>query len=197
MKQRQAIGRWGAICASALLLVVGASPSWASDDDFEIDRARLDDGRLEVRGDKPRDATVTVVNAFDPSQVIGSDDDDDDDWRVRVSESRLSPVPCRVRAISSDGQTVERYVSRAPADCAPKDDNQPPANIAPTANANGPYGGTTGVASAGSVSEGGSSGLGGYSIVDAADADAAVAMAKGCPILANGGRVEVHTALEM
>jgi hypothetical protein len=60
-----------------------------------------------------------------------------------------------------------------------------------------PFGGTTGVASDGAVTDGGSSGLGGYSIVNADDLDAAVAMAKGCPILANGGRVEVHTALEM
>jgi hypothetical protein len=60
-----------------------------------------------------------------------------------------------------------------------------------------PFGGTVGIASDGTVREGGSSGLGGYSIVEADDIDAATAMAKGCPILANGGRVEVHAAIEM
>ncbi|MEM7095007.1 MAG: hypothetical protein AAF567_18545 [Actinomycetota bacterium] len=40
-------------------------------------------------------------------------------------------------------------------------------------------------------------GLTGYSIVDAGDMDAAVAMAKGCPVLESGGSVEVSAALDM
>ena len=122
----------------------------ADDDDDDrssrltIDQAEWSNGRdrLTVEGRKDRRASVTVVNAFDPTQVIGSDNDTRDrDWRVRASNP--NPVPCRVRAISSDGQTAERDVSRAPANCAPKDNNQ---NLPPTANANGPYSGTTGVA---------------------------------------------------
>jgi hypothetical protein len=39
--------------------------------------------------------------------------------------------------------------------------------------------------------------LTGYSIVDAEHLDAAVAMAGGCPILGNGGTVEVYEALDL
>jgi hypothetical protein len=42
------------------------------------------------------------------------------------------------------------------------------------------------------VSDGGDSELSGYSIVSAAGIDAAVALAKGCPIVAGGGSVEVY-----
>ena len=44
---------------------------------------------------------------------------------------------------------------------------------------------------------GGSNPLSGYTLVNAGDMDAAVAMAKGCPILDNGGTVEVAEAIEM
>jgi YCII-related domain len=37
----------------------------------------------------------------------------------------------------------------------------------------------------------GSTQLGGFSLIRAADLDAAVAMAKGCPVLARGGGVEI------
>lgn len=37
----------------------------------------------------------------------------------------------------------------------------------------------------------------GYTIVDATDIDAAVAAAKGCPILESGGSVEVAEAIDM
>ena len=39
--------------------------------------------------------------------------------------------------------------------------------------------------------------LGGYSLVKAADLEAAVALAKGCPILERGGAVEVGAITEM
>jgi hypothetical protein len=40
-------------------------------------------------------------------------------------------------------------------------------------------------------------GLTGYSIVEAADLDAATGLAAGCPVLASGGNVEVYEALPM
>ena len=50
----------------------------------------------------------------------------------------------------------------------------------------------------GSVSMGGGSNpITGYSLISAADIDAAVALAKGCPILSGGGSVEVCEAHEM
>ena len=151
--------QWTCLIGGAVLtLSLGSGLALADDDDerdssssssatLTINSAEWDSGddRLRVRGDKSRRATVTVVNAFDPSQVIGRDrDDDDDSWRVRREDPE--PVPCRVRAISSDGQSSERDVRDAPANCAPKDDGEvtpPPANQPPTANANGPYSGIT------------------------------------------------------
>ncbi len=47
----------------------------------------------------------------------------------------------------------------------------------------------------GSVSEAGT--LGGYSVISADSIDDAVARAKGCPILGEGGSVEVNEAIEM
>ncbi len=81
--------------------LVGTTTAWADDDDegssvLTITSASWDAGdrRLTVRGRKDRRATVTVVNAFNPAQVIGSDNDDEDrDWRVR--DRSPSPVPCR------------------------------------------------------------------------------------------------------
>ena len=49
----------------------------------------------------------------------------------------------------------------------------------------------------GSVSEGGSRGLTGYSIVSAETLDAAVELAKGCPVLEVGGTVDVYEAIAM
>jgi hypothetical protein len=49
----------------------------------------------------------------------------------------------------------------------------------------------------GSVSDGGSRGLSGYSIVSADNLDSAVELAKGCPVLEIGGSVDVYEAIAM
>jgi hypothetical protein len=49
----------------------------------------------------------------------------------------------------------------------------------------------------GSVSEGGSRRLTGYSIVSADSLDSAVELAKGCPVLEIGGAVDVYEAIAM
>jgi len=49
----------------------------------------------------------------------------------------------------------------------------------------------------GSVSDGGSRGLTGYSIVSADSLDSAVELAKGCPVLEIGGAVDVYEAIAM
>jgi hypothetical protein len=59
-------------------------------------------------------------------------------------------------------------------------------------DAGNPFGESRSVASDGSVGNGGSSGLTGYSILSADDIEAAAAMAGGCPILSAGGSVEVY-----
>ena len=53
------------------------------------------------------------------------------------------------------------------------------------------------VGTGGSVSDGGSRGLTGYSIVSADSLDAAVELAKGCPVLEVGGAVDVYEAIAM
>ncbi len=60
-----------------------------------------------------------------------------------------------------------------------------------------PFGPSMSVASDGSASEGGSSGLTGYSILTADSLAAAADMAKGCPVLASGGSVEVYETFEV
>lgn len=47
------------------------------------------------------------------------------------------------------------------------------------------------------VKDGGSNPVSGYSLVEAKDYEGAVALAKGCPILASGGSVEVAEAIDM
>jgi hypothetical protein len=54
------------------------------------------------------------------------------------------------------------------------------------------------VNSDGSVSnDGGANPASGYSLIEAADVDEALAKAKGCPILPSGGTVEVAEAIDM
>jgi hypothetical protein len=53
------------------------------------------------------------------------------------------------------------------------------------------------VGTGGSVSDGGSRGLTGYSVISADSLDGAVEAAKGCPILSTGGSVDVYEALQM
>ncbi len=48
-----------------------------------------------------------------------------------------------------------------------------------------------------SVSDGGSRGLSGYSIVSADSLDSAVELAKGCPVIEIGGVVDVYEAIAM
>ena len=99
--------------------------------------------RLRATGSAPAKVRVRLVNAFNPSQVLGSDEaEDDGDWSIR--KDRPSPVPCWVRAVTPDGKYVDRAVSNAPSTCSPKAPS--PTNQAPTAKANGPYSGITGTA---------------------------------------------------
>jgi hypothetical protein len=49
----------------------------------------------------------------------------------------------------------------------------------------------------GSISDGGSCGISGYSIVSADSVDAAVQLAKGCPVLEIGGAVDVYETIAM
>jgi hypothetical protein len=60
-----------------------------------------------------------------------------------------------------------------------------------------PFGPSAQIGSDGAVSSGGPSGLTGYSVISADSLDDATTKAKGCPILSNGGAVEIYEALPM
>ena len=108
------------------------APAASSPLQITLSRWNASRRRVEVSGLAQYPGEVTVVNAFDPSQELGNDDVSTTGrwWVIK----RPSPVPCRVRAIQSDGQTAEADVDNAPSDCAPSGSS----NQAPTANANGP-----------------------------------------------------------
>jgi PKD repeat protein len=126
---------------------------------ISIDSASWDsrEKRLRASGHGKPLAKVTLVNAYDPSQKL-DDDEVEQDGIWSISKERPSPVPCRVRAIQADGQTIERTLANAPSDCAPKAPGG--GNQAPTAKVNGPYSGKLGTAvsfsSAGSTDPDGS-----------------------------------------
>ena len=60
-----------------------------------------------------------------------------------------------------------------------------------------PFGPSSSISSAGRASKGGSSALTGYSIIEAKTMAGATKKAKGCPVLASGGTVEVYEAMPM
>jgi hypothetical protein len=60
-----------------------------------------------------------------------------------------------------------------------------------------PFGASATVADGGTVSDGAGSALTGYSILDADSLSAAAELAKGCPVLANGGSVEVYETIKV
>jgi hypothetical protein len=60
-----------------------------------------------------------------------------------------------------------------------------------------PFGPSASIAADGSVSDGGSSHLGGYSIITADSLSAATTLAKDCPQLTAGGTVDVYETVEM
>jgi hypothetical protein len=59
-------------------------------------------------------------------------------------------------------------------------------------DAGNPFGPSKSISSNGLAADGGASGLTGYSILKAHNLDAAAEHAKGCPILASGGTIEVY-----
>jgi hypothetical protein len=60
-----------------------------------------------------------------------------------------------------------------------------------------PFGPSKTVGSGGAVSDGAASSLTGFSILKADSLDAAAALAKGCPVIANGGTIEVYETIKM
>ena len=128
--------------ATALLASVDVKAS-----DIDIERANWsnDRNRLTVRGEDARDNDIVTIRygkKEDNGVVIGTTRaDGDGDWEFRITG--IDPVPCDVTAEDSRDDD-DKEVRRAPRDCSNDGGNPPPANVPPTANANGPYSGTVG-----------------------------------------------------
>ena len=60
-----------------------------------------------------------------------------------------------------------------------------------------PFGQSAAVSSSGSVSNGGTSGLTGYSIIKGDSLQQAAEAAKGCPVIASGGSIEVYETFQV
>ena len=60
-----------------------------------------------------------------------------------------------------------------------------------------PFGPAASISSGGRVTDGGGSGLSGYSIIEATSITDATDKASGCPVLTSGGEVEVYESLPM
>ena len=60
-----------------------------------------------------------------------------------------------------------------------------------------PFGKAKSVSPGGDIKDGAASSLSGYSIVKADSLDAATSIAKGCPVLKNGGSVDVYETIPM
>jgi hypothetical protein len=64
------------------------------------------------------------------------------------------------------------------------------------ADGGNPFGPSRSIAADGSTSDGAPSGMTGYTILETDSLDAATELAKGCPILASGGTVEVYETFQ-
>ena len=97
--------------------------------------------KLIIKGTGLTGAKITILNANDPSQVIGRKTLKKDSWTKK--KTGLDPVPCAVTVTQTNGESAGPLdVANAPADCAPKT----PTSTPPTASVNGPYAAFTNVA---------------------------------------------------
>jgi hypothetical protein len=106
---------------AVLLSFIGCATAYPAFAQLTISSASWDsrERRLTVRGTGDDNEDVTVRNAYQTTQVLGTDEvEGDGDWRVR--RSRPSPVPCAVQASAPGDTPVIRAVSNAPSTCSPK-----------------------------------------------------------------------------
>lgn len=106
--------------AMTALLALGGSAQAA----LTVGSAAWDGRRLIVTGSGDPGETVTVVNAYQASQVLGSASvSQRRTWRLAIF--RPNPVPCGVAASAPGDGPVTRDVANAPATCSPKPNTAP------------------------------------------------------------------------
>ncbi|HHH44091.1 MAG TPA: PKD domain-containing protein [Gammaproteobacteria bacterium] len=131
----------------SLFSLAGASNVLA-DDDSKDDRLRIEEAkykaekhRIKVKGKANKYAAVQLFDAESGVQFATVSANDDGKWEYK--KKKPDAIPCRVLA-ESDGKSDEKKVEHAddfPGGCGIGGGG----NMPPTANANGPYTGTTGV----------------------------------------------------
>ncbi len=132
----------------SLFSLAGASNVLA-DDDSGSDRLRIkearykaEEHRIKIKGKANKHAAVQLFDADSGTQFATVSANNDGKWEYKKKKPQA--IPCRVRA-ESGGKSDEKKVEHAddfPAGCGIGGGGNTP----PTANANGPYAGTTGVA---------------------------------------------------
>jgi len=106
--------RLSGLVLTALLL--GASANTAFALTLDVANWNTDRHRLTVKGTGAKGETVTVVNAYDVSQVIGSKRLRKTSWTIR--NNNLNPVPCAVSVTETGSNSVVTLdVANAPGDC--------------------------------------------------------------------------------
>ena len=127
-KRRLILSLFAGVMSGFLLMPVAQ----ADDDDrrFSIEEAKWDreKSRLQVKG-KGRSGRTVVVSNDRSGQLLGSTEVDDREWRVRIYDPAI--VPCRVKAVQSDGRSDDKRVKDAPRNCDQGVPPPPPANNAP------------------------------------------------------------------
>jgi len=127
----------------SLFSLAGAGNAWA-DDGFKIKEAeyKQEDNRLKIKGRADDHADVQLFDADSGAAFATVSSDDEGKWEYK--KKNPDAIPCKVRA-ESNGDSAEKEVKEAdrfPGGCGIGGGGNTP----PTANANGPYAGTTGVA---------------------------------------------------
>ncbi|HHJ15214.1 MAG TPA: PKD domain-containing protein [Gammaproteobacteria bacterium] len=115
-----------------------------ADNKFKIEEAKYkqEDNRLKIKGKAGDHAAVQLFDAESGVQFATVNADDEGKWKYKKKEP--DAIPCRVRAESGD-RSDEKKVKKSdkfPGGCGIGGGGNTP----PTANANGPYTGTTGLA---------------------------------------------------
>lgn len=99
-----------------LSLSVFFHPSYADENKFTIEEAKWNSekSRIIIKGKGQNGKAVTVSNAA-TNNTIGTDEVNGKEWRIR--EYDIASVPCRVKAVQTDGRSAEKDVKEAPNNC--------------------------------------------------------------------------------
>gem|GEM_PF-668622 len=114
-------GLWIRLIGLAIIGLLLATSGLNVSAAVKLDAAKWKAGKhkLIVKGTGLKGETVTIVNANDPSQILGNQKVKKKKWKVR--NRRPVPVPCAVSAMQSNGDRVGPLeVADAPDDCAPR-----------------------------------------------------------------------------